>query len=179
MSATDNPTDDTVGDATEDVTDDVTDRPTPTGGEPPREASVDVIQRELTAFARRARAAAARVHPEIPLVSYTLLAHIADRRGCRATDLAAHYLLDKSTVSRQLAGLEKLGMVERRPAPEDHRVQVLHPTEAGLAVLATAQANRLAAYQERLKDWSGEDLARFAGYLLRYNAAGPADPTAH
>lgn len=148
-----------------------------TGSEPPREASVDVIQRELTAFARRARAAAARVHPEIPLVSYTLLAHIDDRRGCRATDLAAHYLLDKSTVSRQLAGLEKLGLVERRPAPDDHRVHVLHPTEAGLAVLATAQANRLAAYQERLKDWSNVDLARFAEYLLRYNAAGSADRT--
>ncbi|MGW0118911.1 MarR family winged helix-turn-helix transcriptional regulator [Streptomyces sp. NPDC003327] len=145
--------------------------------EVPREASVDVIQRELTAFARRARAAAARVHPEIPLVSYTLLAHIGERSGCRATDLAAHYLLDKSTVSRQLAGLEKLGLVERRPAPDDHRVQVLHPTEAGNRVLAHAQASRLAAYQERLADWSAEDLARFAAYLLRYNAAGPSTPT--
>ncbi|MEV4425540.1 MarR family winged helix-turn-helix transcriptional regulator [Streptomyces sp. R-07] len=140
------------------------------GAQPPREASVDVIQRELTAFARRARAAAARVHPELPLVSYTLLAHIEEQRGCRATDLAAHYLLDKSTVSRQLAGLEKLGFVERRPAPEDHRVQVLHPTEAGTRVLAAAQTSRLAAFQERLEDWPAEDLARFAAYLLRYNA---------
>ncbi|MFI8765493.1 MarR family winged helix-turn-helix transcriptional regulator [Streptomyces sp. NPDC053792] len=139
------------------------------GAQPPREASVDVIQRELTAFARRARAAAARVHPELPLVSYTLLAHIEEQRGCRATDLAAHYLLDKSTVSRQLAGLEKLGFVERRPAPEDHRVQVLHPTEAGTRVLAAAQTSRLAAFQERLEDWPAEDLARFAAYLLRYN----------
>jgi DNA-binding MarR family transcriptional regulator len=140
----------------------------------PRETSVDAIQRELTAFARRARAAAARLHPELPLVSYTLLAHIVDQRGCRATDLAAHYLLDKSTVSRQLGGLERLGLVERRPDPEDHRVQVLHPTEAGTRVLASTQASRRAAYQERLKDWSTEDLERFAAYLLRYNAAGPA-----
>ncbi|MET9433471.1 MarR family winged helix-turn-helix transcriptional regulator [Streptomyces sp. NPDC006551] len=139
-----------------------------------RESSVDIIQRELTAFARRARAAAARLHPELPLVSYTLLAHIVDQQGCRATDLAAHYLLDKSTVSRQVAGLEKLGLVERRPDPDDHRVQVLHPTEAGAAVLSSTQASRLAAYQERLKDWSAEDLARFAAYLLRYNAAGTA-----
>ncbi|WP_435975084.1 MarR family winged helix-turn-helix transcriptional regulator [Streptomyces sp. Qhu_M48] len=141
--------------------------------QPPREASVDVIQRELTAFARRARAAAARVHPELPLVSYTLLAHIEERRGCRATDLAAHYLLDKSTVSRQIAGLEKLGFVERRPAPDDHRVHVLHPTEEGTRVLVAAQTSRHAAYQERLKDWPAEDLARFAAYLLRYNTAGP------
>ncbi|MBT2444796.1 winged helix-turn-helix transcriptional regulator [Streptomyces sp. ISL-36] len=139
-----------------------------------REASIDTIQRELTAFARRARSAAARLHPELPLVSYTLLAHIVDRQGCRATDLAAHYLLDKSTVSRQVAGLEKLGLVERRPDPDDHRVQVLHPTEAGNALLASTQASRLAAYQERLQDWSAEDLARFAAYLLRYNAAGTA-----
>ncbi|MFF0423920.1 MarR family winged helix-turn-helix transcriptional regulator [Streptomyces sp. NPDC004520] len=143
-----------------------------TGGTPPpREASVDVIQRELTAFARRARAAAARVHPELPLVSYTLLAHIEEQRGCRATDLAAHYLLDKSTVSRQIAALEKLGFVERRPAPDDHRVHVLHPTAAGTEVLASAQTNRMAAFQERLKDWPAEDLARFAAYLLRYNEA--------
>lgn len=143
------------------------------GAEVPREASVDVIQRELTAFARRARAAAARVHPELPLVSYTLLAHIEEQRGCRATDLAAHYLLDKSTVSRQVAALEKLGLIERRPAPDDHRVQVLHPTAAGAELLATAQTSRLAAYQERLKDWSADDLAQFAAYLLRYNSASP------
>ncbi|GGV80478.1 hypothetical protein GCM10015535_18640 [Streptomyces gelaticus] len=96
-----------------------------------REASLDVIQRELTAFARRARAVAARLHPELPLVSYTLLAHIEDRHGCRATDLAAHYMLDKSTVSQQISTLEKLGLVERHPAPGDHRIQVLHPTAAG------------------------------------------------
>lgn len=111
-----------------------------TGKDPQgHDASVDTIQRELTAFARRARATAARLHPELPLVSYTLLAHIDDSQGCRATDLAAHYMLDKSTISRQLAGLEKLGLVERRPAPDDQRVQVLHPTEAGTKMLASTQ----------------------------------------
>ncbi|GHG53033.1 MarR family winged helix-turn-helix transcriptional regulator [Streptomyces griseocarneus] len=136
---------------------------------PPRDASVETIQRELTAFARRARAAAARMHPELSLVSFTLLAHLEDRRGCRATDLAAHYLLDKSTVSRQIATLERLGLVERRLDPDDHRVQVLHLTDAGAASLAQVAASRLAAFQERLADWDEDDLARFAGYLLRYN----------
>ncbi|MGA5166113.1 MULTISPECIES: MarR family winged helix-turn-helix transcriptional regulator [Streptomyces] len=136
-----------------------------------RDESVDTIQRELTAFARRARATAARLHPELSLVSYTLLAHIDAQQGCRATDLAAHYLLDKSTVSRQVATLEKLGLVERRPDPADHRVQVLHPTEAGTRALSSTQASRRAAYQERLADWSTEDLDRFAAYLIRYNGS--------
>ncbi|MFJ1546767.1 MarR family winged helix-turn-helix transcriptional regulator [Streptomyces sp. NPDC088246] len=142
-----------------------------------RQESLDVIQRELTAFARRARATAARLHPELPLVSYTLLAHIDDRHGCRATDLAAHYMLDKSTVSRQIGALEKLGLVERHPDPDDHRIQVLHPTEAGTQALASTQASRRSAYQKRLADWTADDLAGFAEYLLRYNAAGDPSTT--
>ncbi|WP_030972466.1 MarR family winged helix-turn-helix transcriptional regulator [Streptomyces sp. NRRL S-1824] len=143
-----------------------------TGTPRERKESLDVIQRELTAFARRARAAAARLHPELPLVSYTLLAHIDDQHGCRATDLAAHYMLDKSTVSRQIGALEKLGLVERHPDPADHRIQVLHPTEAGTRALASTQATRHAAFQERLAEWTADDLARFAEYLLRYNSSG-------
>lgn len=135
-----------------------------------REESVETIQRELTAFARRARAAAARMHPELSLVSFTLLAHLADRRGCRATDLAAHYMLDKSTVSRQIAALERLGFVERRPDPDDQRVQALHPTVQGDEVLAAVHASRRAVFQERFAEWPPDDLERFADYLVRFNA---------
>ncbi|MFF9647651.1 MarR family winged helix-turn-helix transcriptional regulator [Streptomyces sp. NPDC014622] len=140
-----------------------------------REASFDIIQREPTAFARRARAAAARLHPELPLVSYTLMAHIDDRHGCRATDPDAHYMLDKTTVSRQIGALEKLGLVERHPDPDDHRIQVLHPTEAGTRALASTQASRRAACQERLADWTEDDLAKFAEYPLRHNCANSAN----
>ncbi|MFF7360199.1 MarR family transcriptional regulator [Streptomyces sp. NPDC008125] len=139
-----------------------------TGG---RAESFDIIQRELTAFSRRARATAARLHPELPLVSQSLLSHIHEQQGCRATDLAAHYMLDKSTVSRQVTALERLGLIERHPDPEDQRIHVLHPTPAGLRALVSTQASRRAAYQERLAEWTTEDLAAFARYLLRYNVA--------
>jgi len=132
--------------------------------------AVETIQREMTVFARRARASAGRLHPELSLVSYTLLGHLEERDGCRATDLAAHYALDKSTVSRQVAALERAGLVERRQDPEDHRVQVLHLTEAGRHILGQVTVSRRAAVGERLADWSQEDLERFAGYLVRYNA---------
>jgi DNA-binding MarR family transcriptional regulator len=140
-----------------------------------REETVETIQRELTAFSRRARAAAARIHPELSLVSFTLLAHLAEQRGCRATDLAAHYLLDKSTVSRQVAALEQLGFVERRPDPDDQRVQALHPTPAGGEGLAVATARRQEVFRRRLADWEQQDLERFATYLVRFNAASILD----
>jgi DNA-binding MarR family transcriptional regulator len=138
--------------------------------------AVETIQREMTVFARRARASAGRLHPELSLVSYTLLGHLEERDGCRATDLAAHYALDKSTVSRQVAALERTGLIERRQDPEDHRVQVLHLTEAGRRILGRVTVSRRVAVGERLAEWSQEDLERFAGYLVRYNAwPGPED----
>ncbi|MDQ1043051.1 MarR family winged helix-turn-helix transcriptional regulator [Streptomyces sp. V4I2] len=138
----------------------------PTGDD----AAVETIHRELTSFARRARASAGRMHPELSLVSYTLLGHLEESGGCRATDLAAHYALDKSTVSRQVAALERAGLVERRQDPEDHRVQVLDLTDAGLRILAQVTVSRRAVFRERLAGWPAEDLERFARYLVRYNA---------
>ncbi|QLJ01951.1 MarR family winged helix-turn-helix transcriptional regulator [Streptomyces sp. F-1] len=140
------------------------------------EAAVETIQREMTVFARRARASAGRMHPELSLVSYTLLGHLEESGGCRATDLAAHYALDKSTVSRQVAALERAGLIERRLDPEDHRVQVLQLTEAGQEILGQVTLRRRAAVRERLVDFPEEDLVRFAAYLERYNAA-PDDST--
>ena len=132
--------------------------------------AVETIQREMTAFARRARASAGRLHPEASLVSYTLLGHLEESDGCRATDLAAHYALDKSTVSRQVAALERARLIERRQDPDDHRVQVLHLTRTGRQILAQVTDSRRAAFRERLADWPADDLERFATYLLRYNA---------
>ncbi|MEU9575914.1 MULTISPECIES: MarR family winged helix-turn-helix transcriptional regulator [Streptomyces] len=133
----------------------------------------------MTSFARRARALAGRLHPELSLVSYTLLGHLEESGGCRATDLADHYALDKSTVSRQVAVLEREGLVERRQDAADQRVQVLQLTDAGRRMLARVTDRRRAAVEERLSGWTEEDLARFASYLERYNAGLPGDaPTA-
>ncbi len=137
--------------------------------------AIETIQREMTSFARRARALAGRLHPELSLVSYTLLGHLEESGGCRATDLADHYALDKSTVSRQVAVLEREGLVERRQDTADQRVQVLQLTDAGRRILGRVTDRRRAAVGERLSGWSEEDLARFASYLRRYNAGGPGD----
>ncbi|MEV0175878.1 MarR family winged helix-turn-helix transcriptional regulator [Streptomyces sp. NPDC050803] len=137
---------------------------------PAADAAVETIQREMTAFARRARASAGRMHPELSLVSYTLLGHLEESGGCRATDLAAHYALDKSTVSRQVAALERAELIGRSSDPEDHRVQLLHLTDAGRRILARVTERRREVVRGRLADWAEEDLERFAGYLVRYNA---------
>ncbi|MFC5662257.1 MarR family winged helix-turn-helix transcriptional regulator [Kitasatospora misakiensis] len=137
---------------------------------PDRETSIATIQRELTAFARRARHKASQLHPDLSLVTYSVLDLITERGGCRAADVAAHFMLDKSTVSRQVTALEKLGLLRRETDPEDQRGQILLATEAGLTLLREANEQRRLSFAARFTDWTDEDVARFADYLARYGA---------
>lgn len=139
---------------------------------PDRDVTLGTIQRELTAFARRARHKAAQIHPDLSLVTYSMLDHMQASDGCRGIDLAEHFLLDKSTVSRQTAVLERLGLIVREVDPGDRRGQILRPSAAGLRLLEEAHRQRRETFEDRLADWGDEDLERFAGYLRRYNAAG-------
>jgi DNA-binding MarR family transcriptional regulator len=130
--------------------------------------AIDGIHRELNVLARRVRSEAHRLHPDLSFVAYTLLGHVNATGGCRAVDLAGLYQLDKSTVSRQVADLERRGLLERGPGA---RGQLLRVTAAGRAELAAAAAGQRAALARRLDGWDGADLRAFAGYLERYNAA--------
>jgi len=73
-------------------------------------------------------------------------------------------------VSRQVTALERADLIERRQDPEDHRVHVLHLTDAGRRILARVTESRRTAFRRRLAEWPPEDLERFAEYLERYNA---------
>ncbi|MEU2014279.1 MarR family transcriptional regulator [Nocardia sp. NPDC019302] len=142
-----------------------------TPASPTRSTAIRTIQRELTAFARRARGRAAELHPELPLVASSILDLVIERDGCLATELAGHFLLDKSTVSRQVAALERLGYLTREVDPANRRNHILRATPAGQRIAQEAEQRRREAFAERFRDWDDEDLAELAGYLVRYNAA--------
>jgi DNA-binding MarR family transcriptional regulator len=55
---------------------------------------------------------------------------------CHAKELASHSGLDQSTVSRAVATLVGLGLLERVPDPADRRASILAVTAAGRDVLA-------------------------------------------
>lgn len=53
--------------------------------------------------------------------------------GCSQDQLAKRMWLDKSTITRQIELLEKMGFVTRQPSKTDKRVLCVHPTEKMLA----------------------------------------------
>lgn len=134
-----------------------------------RETALDDLYQGLTTLARRARDVADDLHPGLSLAAYTLLTQIDVTPGMRATDLAAHFCLDKSTLSRQLDELISAGLLCRDCERPGRRGYVLTLTDAGKQHLdATGQAvrDRLA---ERLTDWDDRDIATFAQLVTRFN----------
>jgi DNA-binding MarR family transcriptional regulator len=134
-----------------------------------REAALDDLYQGLTTLARRARDAGDHIHPGLSLVAYTLLSRIDVTPGMRAADLATHFSLDKSTLSRQLDQLISAGLLRRDGELPGRRGYVLTLTPAGrqhLDVAAQAVRDRLA---DRLADWDDRDIATFAQLVTRFN----------
>ncbi len=132
------------------------------------------VERELGLLLRRAHASstavAARVHPDLDAAAYPLLVRVAREPGVRASELAAHVGVGRGTISRQVRRLEDLGLLHRRPDPDDSRGQLLDLTEEGSRRLTEAQDARRAWLRAALSSWGEEYDAGLATTLERLNA---------
>ncbi|MGH3437473.1 MAG: MarR family winged helix-turn-helix transcriptional regulator [Sciscionella sp.] len=138
-----------------------------------RTAVAQRVERELSMLFGRARsvslALASQVHPELDSASYALLLHLAASGPTRAAAVAGRANLDKSTVSRQIARLGELGLVERVTDPLDGRARLIQLTTAGHDRLEAVREQRRRELRARFMPWSTEDLAEFARLLGQLN----------
>lgn len=76
----------------------------------------------------------------LPLAWFEVLIHLgaADKGRMRMNDLADSVLLSKSGVTRLVDRMERAGLVERAPCPEDRRVTYTAITRAGRHALGKA-----------------------------------------
>jgi DNA-binding MarR family transcriptional regulator len=143
----------------------------------PHEAFVR-LEREIALLLRRSRAISARLaselHEDLDGAAYGLLALLQDAGPLRASDLVARLGLDKSTVSRHVAHLVDLGLVDRAADPVDGRAQVLTPSAEGSARLARIRELRRARWESDLGDWSAEDIEVLGRLLAKLNRLGEA-----
>ncbi|MEF2977963.1 MarR family winged helix-turn-helix transcriptional regulator [Subtercola sp. YIM 133946] len=137
---------------------------------PDRSALVTSVQGELTTLTRRGTARARNSHPALSVVDQSLLGFIESNQGCRAIDIADHFHLNRSTVSRQLRSLADARLISMAPDPGSTRGQPIVLTQRGVEVQAEAAAEVLDALTGRLVGWTDEEVAAFADILRRYNA---------
>ncbi|MGZ4495940.1 MAG: MarR family winged helix-turn-helix transcriptional regulator [Nocardioides sp.] len=126
-----------------------------------------LIRRIKRVIGERARA----VHPELQPASYLLVAYLAEHGPMRSAAIAGVFDIDKGAISRQVQHLVELGLVDRTPDPDDGRATLVSASEAAVRRLAEVTSERRAWLDERLADWSDEDLGTLVGALGRYNQA--------
>lgn len=125
-----------------------------------------LIRRIRRVIAERAEA----VHPDLQSASYLLLAYIAEHGPVRASLIAEKFQIDKGAVSRQLQHLMELGLVDKVVDPADGRAHLISVSEEARRRLDEVVTQRRRWLDERLKDWSADELEAFTSELARYNA---------
>lgn len=139
------------------------------------------VERELIRLLRRTRATlaayAVAVHPHLDVAGYALLMAVVDCEqeapgaDVRVSGLAGRLALHKSTLSRGLATLERLGLVDRVQDPADARARLVRLTAQGRAGVARLRTERLARLARVLDSWPEPELQSFARQLERLNSA--------
>jgi DNA-binding MarR family transcriptional regulator len=91
-------------------------------------------------------------------------------------DLADRAGRDYTTVSRQIAKLESLGLVQRRPSATDRRVSEAVVTAKGKSMTDRVDAARERIGIEIFKSWDPEDLDNLVRLMRKFADAVKDDP---
>ncbi len=105
---------------------------------------------------------------DLEWVSNAVLFSVVSHGPIRAGALAESIQADPSTVSRQVSGLVKAGLIERRADPEDGRASLLVATAQGTERYERMIERRDVHYGQMLAGWSDADRRRFADLLDRF-----------
>jgi DNA-binding MarR family transcriptional regulator len=120
----------------------------------------------------RAHAQYQAEHPDaVERATYHLLVHLVKGGPRRSSALAEAVHSDPSTVSRQVAQLVRLGLVERTADPADGRATLLAATPEGRRVFEENRRVRIERVAAMLADWTPDERATFAALLDRFATA--------
>ena len=98
---------------------------------------------------------------------FPLLVRIERRGPIGVVELAEAAGRDYTTVSRQVAKLESLGLITRQASARDRRVHEATVTERGQAMSEALDRARERLAGPLLEDWSAQDLSDLARLLRR------------
>ncbi len=86
-------------------------------------------------------------------------------------ELAAGVNRDHTTVSRQLAKLERLGLVKRVESPDDRRTRRAVVTPEGKKMSQRIDAARARMFRAIFSDWAPEEVSELTRLMGRFAAA--------
>ena len=146
------------------------------GADPIGTIELELIKlvRHLETFGRRSS-----LYAQVDRAGY-LAMRVLEDLGPVSTNALAHALhLDASTVTRQVAALERAGFVARHPDPADCRSSTIDLTAEGRRSMGEVEQERRRRIEALVRDWGGVAQADLACALARLNSSlveSVADP---
>ncbi|MDJ0354795.1 MarR family winged helix-turn-helix transcriptional regulator [Paenarthrobacter sp. PH39-S1] len=128
----------------------------------------EIMERELTLLSRH------YLHVQsgdqtLERSAYVLLGRLEISDPMTLKELAGAFALDVSTINRQIASLQRHGLVERTSDPDGGMARRFRPTPAGLEKLARDRELNADGVKRVVGGWSVEDMGRLTELLTRFN----------
>jgi MarR family transcriptional regulator, transcriptional regulator for hemolysin len=134
--------------------------------DPIRENSIGYLVHEVARLMRRRFEEEASTHG-FTMPQWRALAEIFRSEGLAQVNLAAALDVDQMTVSGIVSRLEKRGLIERYPDPNDSRAKLAKLTPAGRELVTNAKNIGRALYENALDGISLAERDRMAANLRR------------
>ena len=149
--------------------------------------TVTVMARTMSALGRltsrsRMRQELGSQNAKLSPTDLWLVDRVSEFGPARMSELATWQSVDRSTMTAQVGKLEKLGLVQRAPDPQDRRAIVVSVTASGHRLHEESRAAACAAFDSMLGDWTdrqrrqlSESLTHLVDSLEKHLSAGPED----
>jgi DNA-binding MarR family transcriptional regulator len=124
------------------------------------------LVRHLETFGRRSS-----LYVRVDRAGYLAMRILEDLGPMSTNALAQALHLDASTVTRQIAPLERGGLIERSRDPADGRSSSITLTAEGRRCMADVEQERRRCIEALVSDWEGADQAGLADALARLNSS--------
>ncbi|MFD4294557.1 MarR family winged helix-turn-helix transcriptional regulator [Rhodococcus sp. NPDC058505] len=133
---------------------------------------IDELESELVDMWRRggvsARARATAVDPKLDAACYPLLMLLTRRADAVPMATLIEVLgVGKSTLSRQVDAVTRLGLARRISDPSDARARLVELTPEGRVRLVAHRDEHIAVWRRKLARWDPDDLRALSALLRR------------
>jgi len=134
--------------------------------------SYPALEQTLGRLIRTARAnlrtIAGELGEDMDPASYTLLGYLLNHPDVRLSDIAEAQCVGKPTISRQIARLEKMGLVERTTDPADSRGQLVRLTASASEQMLAVRQQQMTRLRTALSSWPSGDVDALTELLDRF-----------
>lgn len=127
------------------------------------------VEYELTLLSRYHALTWQRGGQTLDRSAYLILARLELDHLMSLKELSEAFLLDISTVNRQVGALERKGLVERVADPGGGVARKVRPTEEGVARMRADRDLNRAGVGRVLERWSADEIGLLQSLLVRFN----------